>query len=290
MNAPRLSVHSVTRLVCLVILFFVSTSPVLFGRVQSRAYRSADASNLRQIGQASLIYSQSHNDQLPLATDVWDYARLLAEDAGLDNASMWTSRVDPAFNDTDRYALVLTKDTTRPRSLSPDFKKIKPSFAVAIGKINTSMPATTPIAWTRGLQADGTWAKHSPYGSDGGHIVFLGGNVSYFKNLGTNAASGELVRYDGKGPTNNILEALPPGTRIGEYIPTAEEQASWSNWKRKLNEAVEDRSPLIGLLLLWAPFLGISVYRLTKGIPGGISILLWPLIISVLLAIIVPTC
>jgi hypothetical protein len=47
---------------------------------------------------------------------------------------------------------------------------------------------------------------------------------------------------------------------------------------------------LIGLLLLWTPFLGISAYRLTKGIPGGISILLWPLIISVLLAIIVPNC
>ena len=239
---------------------------------------------------ASLIYAQTHNDHIPLATDVWDYARLLAEDAGLESAAIWTSPVDPAFNDTDRDALVLTKGTTRPLSLSPEFKKIKPSFAVVLGNIKMSMPATTPVAWTRGLQPDGTWAKHSPYGSDGGHIVFLGGNVSYFKNLGTNAASGELVRYDGKGPTNNILEALPPGTRIGEYIPTAEEQASWSNWKRKLSETVEDHSALIWILLLWLPFLSISINRLTSGRPGGVSILLWPLIISVLLAIIVPTC
>jgi hypothetical protein len=275
--------------VCLATLFLVSSAPALFGRVHSRAYRTVDASNLRQIGQASLIYAQTHNDQLPLATDVWDYARLLAEDAGLDSAAMWTSRVDPAFNNTDRDALVLTKGTTHPRSLAPDFKKIKPSFAVAIGKIHTSMPATTPIAWTRGLQPNGTWAKHSPYGNDGGHICFLGGNISYFKTLGATAAAGELIRFDGKGPTNNILEALPPDTRIGEYTPTAEEQASWSNWKRKFGEAVEDHSSLIGLLLLWLPFLSISINHLTSGRPAGISILLWPLIISVLLAIIVPS-
>lgn len=276
---------------CLTTLFFVSVTPALVGSVRVKAYRTADASNLRQIDQASLIYAQAHNDQLPLATDVWDYARLLAEDAGLDNASLWTSRIDPAFNDPDRSAPVLTKGTTRPHPLSPEFKKIKPSLAVVLGNINTSMPATTPIAWTRGLQTDGTWAKHSPYGSDGGgHIVFIGGNVMFFKNLGASAATGELIRYDGKGTTNNILEALPPGSRIGEYTPTAEEQASWSNTVRKLTEAFEDHSPFIGLLLLWAPFIGISVYRLTKGIPGAISILLWPLIISVLFAIIIPTC
>jgi hypothetical protein len=284
------STHAFARLICLTSVIFLSSSPALFGRVQSRAYRITDASNLRQIGIASLIYANTHNDRLPLATDVWDYARLLAEDAGLESASLWTSRVDPAFNDTDRDALVLTKAETRPRLLSPEFNKIKPSFAVALGKIDMSMPATTPVAWTRGLQPDGTWAKHSPYGSDGGgHIVFIGGNVIFFNNLGASAATGELIRYDGQGPTNNILEALPPGTRIGEYVPTAEEQASWSNWKRKLSETVEDHSALMGLLLLWLPFLSISINRLTSGRPGGISILLWPLITSVLLAIIVPT-
>jgi len=219
------SAHSFVRFVCLIALLFVSAAPVLFGSVRIRLYLVGDASNLRQIGQASLIYAQAHNGRLPLATDVWDYARLLAEDTGLDNASLWTSRVDPAFNDPDRSAPVLTKGTTHPRPLSPEFKKIKPSFAVVLGNITTSMPATTPIAWTRGLQADGTWAKHSPYGSDGGgHIVFMGGNVMFFKNLGASAAAGELVRYDGKGSTNNILEALPPGCRIGEYTTNAKEQ------------------------------------------------------------------
>jgi len=290
MNPQPVAASGFTRLVFFTTLLFVSLTPALVGSVRVRAYRAVDASDLRQIGLASLIYAQAHNDQLPLATDVWDYARLLAEDAGLDSAFLWTSRVDPAFTDPDRSASVLTKGTTRPRPISPEFKKIKPAFAVVLGNINTSMPATTPIAWTRGLQTDGTWSKHSPYGSDGGYIVFMEGNVMFFKNLGASAAAGELVRYDGKGTTNNILEALPPGSRIGEYIPSAEEQASWSSTSRKFTEAVEDHAPLIWALLMWTPFLGISVYRLTKGIPGGISILLWPLIISVLFAIIVPTC
>ncbi|MEN9841702.1 MAG: hypothetical protein RL376_1502, partial [Verrucomicrobiota bacterium] len=35
------------------------------GKVQQTARRTADASNLRQIGQASLIYAQTNKDQLP---------------------------------------------------------------------------------------------------------------------------------------------------------------------------------------------------------------------------------
>jgi hypothetical protein len=79
------------------------------------------------------------------------------------------------------------------------------------------MPSTTPILWTRGLQPDGTWAPHSPYGTHGGFIMFLGGNVAYFRNLSDDG--GQLIARTGN-KTANILEALPPGTRIGEYTPT----------------------------------------------------------------------
>jgi hypothetical protein len=72
-----------------------------------------------------------------------------------------------------------------------------------------------PIAWTRGLQPDGTWSKDSPHEGEGGYIVFLGGNVSGFTKSLTDSP---LQRYDGNGTTTNILEALPPGTRVGEYL------------------------------------------------------------------------
>jgi len=75
---------------------------------------------------------------------------------------------------------------------------------------------TTPVAWTRGLRPDGTWAPDSPYAGEGGHVVFLDGNVVFFRRI-----DGGLRRFDGKGMTSNILEALPPGARVGEAAPSA---------------------------------------------------------------------
>jgi len=198
------------------------------GKTSCPAPRSRDASNLRQIAQASLIYANSHQERFPEATDVWDYARLLAEADILNEANMWQSRLDPATQTTGRVdgPVLAPAIANQTRALTPEFRACKLCFAVALGKLTTAMPATTPIAWTRGLQPDGTWAKHSPYGGEGGHIAFLGGNVRYFRNL--TDEGGQLTRFDGQGQTANILEALPPGTRIGEYVPTPEEQKAWS--------------------------------------------------------------
>lgn len=191
--------------------------------------RMLDASNLRQIGQASLIYAQEHKGSLPHATDVWDYAGILGEI--LTYPKMWVSRLDPAWDNPAEFPIhILTDGNTSPAQLDPEFRKSKPCFAVALGKLNENMPATMPIAWTRGLQSDGSWAKHSPYGGDGGYIMYLGGNVVFYKNL--KSEGDRLLRYDGKGGTSNILEALPPGCLIGEYIPTAEEKAAWATIKR----------------------------------------------------------
>ncbi len=76
--------------------------------------------------------------------------------------------------------------------------------------LNLNLPPTTPIAWTRGLQTDGTWDVHGGVcGGDGGHIMFLGGNVAYFRDL----KSAPLTRPDGT-PTSNVLEALPGSARV----------------------------------------------------------------------------
>jgi len=189
--------------------------------------RGADASNIRQIAQSCLIYAMSHNDRLPEVTDVWDFARQLAESGGLESASLWISRQDPANEDmSDTPKTVLLPGDIPPHQIDPKFLQLKPWIAVPLGKLNNSMPATTPVAWTRGLQPDGTWAKHSPYGNEGGYVAFVGGNVIFYKNLKSNG--GELLRFDGTGKTSNILEALPPGCRIGEYVPTPAEQLAWA--------------------------------------------------------------
>lgn len=253
---------------------------------------AVDASNLRQIAQAKLIYAQDHKDRFPPSEDIWDDARILAEGVGLEEGNLWQSRVDPAseVSYARKIKILLPKKEGRPRELNPAFRQIKPAFAVALGKMHTNLPSTTPVAWTRGLQPDGTWAKHSPYGERGGHIVFLGGNVAFYRNLTDDG--GQLIRPDGT-KTANIIEALPRGCRISEYIPTAAEQENWSKAKREFysyGHRSRDFWPaLLFALAVWAPFIGVSIYRYQKNRAGVFSILVWPVLITILAMMIIPT-
>ncbi len=189
------------------------------GKVRETARRSVEASNLRQIGQASLIFASDHQDRLPEATDVWDYARQLAIGGGLNDATVWTIAGDPAAKDDHDLSTVLGPDR---QSLHPEFAVSKPGYAVVVGGLTANSPSTTPLAWTRGLRADGTWSPDSPYGEQGGHVVFLGGNVIYFVQGRT-----EFIARDGT-VTRNIFEALPPHARVSEYVPHPAEARAWA--------------------------------------------------------------
>lgn len=234
---------------CVVLLLAAIVLPPI-GRVRETARRSVVSSNLRQVGQASLIFASDHGDKLPVATDVWDFARQLARDGGLNDAGIWEIPADPALDGGALVSTVLAADRL---TLDPAFAKSRPAFAVCLGEVTANDPSTTPIAWTRGLQPDGTWAAHSPYGKTGGHIVFLGGNVAFYRNV-----RGQLERYDGKGKTSNILEALPPGARIGEYVPTAAEQVAWAKAYRPspddsfLVKARHSKEFMTGVAVVWA--------------------------------------
>jgi hypothetical protein len=251
----------------------VVTVPTL-ARVRETARRSVDASNLRQIGQASLIFAADNHDRLPLSIDVWDHARQLALQGGLNDATLWTIGADPAgAPERDRLSTVLNTDRS---GLEPAFARLVPSWAVPLGEIPADAPATTPIAWTRGLQPDGTWAKHSPYGADGGHIVFLGGNVTFFRDLAREG--GALVRFDGSGPTANLLEALPPGVRIGEYRPTEAEAVRWAGASRAYGphgERSRGGAVLLGFFALWTLGTGWIVWRRLSGRSGPGTLWTW---------------
>ena len=237
---------------CLLVMFLGAITIPTVGRVRETARRSVDSSNLRQIGQASLIAASDNKDVLPgaMATDVHDYARIAAKYGGLNDATIWTIPADPAGGEVaNRLSTVLTMNR---EALEPEFAKLKPSWAVALNpEMTINSPATTPIAWTRGLQADGTWAAHAPYGTQGGHVVFLGGNVSFYRNT-----KDAFFGIDGK-QTSNILDALPPGSRISEYTPTKEEADAWALIKR-IEVVKRDYMPLV-----WA------------GLWGGTGIFLW---------------
>src|SRR5690606_16231989 len=199
-------------LVAISILFFPEP------KVRGPRIRSVDASNIRQIGQASLIYANDHGGTLPpvivvehgierVAT-IHDAALLLAFGGGLNDSDSWFSRYDKALSGKEHeIETVLASPLDRPtedpweRGLKPDFAAQQVfSFDYVTG-LTVDMPSTTPIAWTRGLRLDGTWDEEGVYGTDGGHIVFLGGNVMFYKNLGS-GVSGGLMGVNGERTSN----------------------------------------------------------------------------------------
>lgn len=175
--------------------------------------RSIEASNLRQIGQASLIYASDNHDRLPDTVDLPDYARLLAVGGGLNDASIWFAHGTDLPADAQTVLQALPGQPREQWPLSPAFARAQPLFTVVLGGLKAGDPGTTPIAWTRGLDLEtGRWRADSPYDGEGGYIIFLAGNVQFFHTL-QNADGGELVSRDGRR-TQRIRDALPPGARI----------------------------------------------------------------------------
>jgi prepilin-type N-terminal cleavage/methylation domain-containing protein len=181
------------------------------GKVRETARRTVDASNLRQIGQGALIFANENNDKLPGAfvreettialvsngtsadtpITIHLYAAALATNASLNDAAVWVSGSDNAPNLPVLPSSIYQGATTDPSTgdpvnpkLNDDFNGSDLSFEVLVGLNVSSHPSTTPIAWTRGLQTTGVWADNNAiYGGDGGHIVFMGGNVAFYRNV-----------------------------------------------------------------------------------------------------------
>lgn len=207
------------------------------GKVQQTARRTADSSNLRQIGQSSLIYAQTSRDQLPgasigsgatnfgqnsttsgssAAATTKMVAAALAINGGLESGKMWVSRADDTTNKETENGNVGNVLTSAKTALEANFNSANLAFGYVAG-LTTNYPATTPVAFTRGLintQTTGKWSSTAgTYKDDGGHIVFIGGNVAFYKNLGANDAAGELINSNGS-TTNDILKTVRTGRNV----------------------------------------------------------------------------
>ncbi len=196
---------------------WVVVVPTVSDRNISSAPRAVDRSNLFSIGNKRISYETEHSNGMPpeALTDVYAYAAELARSGVLSSPQFWFSRIDPAMRTIDFEDLhsIINPAT---KLINPKFQGAPLAFAVALLPKVSDLPPTTPIAWTRGLQPDGTWRKDSPYGGDDGAVVFAAGNVQQCAKT-----AGPFVKWGTHEPTSNILEALPPGTRIGEYVPPA---------------------------------------------------------------------
>jgi hypothetical protein len=182
----------------------------------------------RGIRDARFSYENDHPDGLPpvALTDIYAYAAVLARAGELNDVQPWFSRLDPLAAKLPE-SILNPNEKQENAPINPAFQGAPLAWAVALLPNMMKLPSATPWLWTRGLQPDGTWRKDSPYGGEGGIICFLGGNSQFCL-----AGKVNLVKWGTDETTHNILEALPPGTRVGEYTPTAEDRARIANWVR----------------------------------------------------------
>lgn len=188
------------------------------GAVREKAQRAVDASNLREIHKAALIYAGDNNDRLPdpaaLATlvtggsPVHRWPGILAKNNLLTDASFHIAKNDILFNGTYPTAIVDPADATR-RQLAADFIAAPLSWEF-VGGVRMSDPPTTPVAFTRGLQPNGSWHITSGvYRDTGGFVVYLGGNVVFYNStvdVFTSPTTGRKV--------TDIRQAIPATARI----------------------------------------------------------------------------
>ena len=197
-----------------------------YGRFSATAWRAEERANVAGIGKGWMMQMAFSRVEVPPETpaDVYAYAARLARLGLITDSSVWISKAEFQFAATQGFAwpeiLVAGPDRVT-AAINPGFQGAPLEFAVALlpSTGNDSLPARTPVVWTRGLQADGTWRPDSPFGSQGGAIYFAGGNVQQFGAIGlTNTP---LRKWGTEQPIVNIAEALPPGIRWSEYQPGA---------------------------------------------------------------------
>ncbi|MCX6945290.1 MAG: prepilin-type N-terminal cleavage/methylation domain-containing protein [Verrucomicrobiota bacterium] len=186
------------------------------GSVREKAQRAVDASNLREIAKAAMIYAADNNDRLPdpaglqqqggwaVPSPAYLWPASLARQGLLTDPAFYFARNDPLFNGAYPDALLAPSDAER-RSLDATFTVNAALSWEFVGGLKMSDPAGTPLAFTRGLTAAGTWdPDRGVYRGAGGHVAYLGGHVVYYAEAGPRLVSnrsGQLV--------TNVLQALP---------------------------------------------------------------------------------
>lgn len=192
-------------------------------KVRETAQRTVDASNLREIGKAAMIFAADNNDRLPdpltaaaqanvqADSNFFRWIGLLGRAGTLNDPGFYFSKNDPSFDGAAPPTVMDPDDATR-RQVLAALQAKTPSFEV-VGGLKMSDPATTPIAFTRGLNATGGWdPDRGVYREAGGHIVFLGGNVQFYQSI-----DGRLVNTRGRS-TSDIRETIPAPTDGNQRI------------------------------------------------------------------------
>lgn len=236
-KSPRSSTSAFTLIELLTVIAIIGILAAIIiptvGAVREKAQRSVDGNNLREIIKAATIYAGDNNDQLPNPRTI--PATTLTNPNG---ALLWPGilarnniLVDPTFyfSKSDQFfvayptSIINTTDATK-RTIDTSMNSAGKSMAweFAAG-VKMSSGAATPVAWTRGLQTNGTWSLTSgTYKDVGGYVGFLGGNVGFYANAGTGTGTtdGIFTSNNSARKTNNVQSAIPVAGFIYGVAPT----------------------------------------------------------------------
>jgi prepilin-type N-terminal cleavage/methylation domain-containing protein len=144
-------------------------------KVFANARRSKAQAAMKQIAETYCRYYQD-NGFIPDASTSAKLAETFAAEGELNNAQLF---VFPG----DSKAAAVLRENIYPLDGSA-WEGGKYLSVQLVGNIIKEVnQSTTPIAVSRGLQANGTWSKDGVWGADGGFIGFLDGQVRWYKTV-----------------------------------------------------------------------------------------------------------
>ncbi len=201
---------------------------VLFPGVQGvmrSAKKNSALNKVRSIGQGYMNWAQGTKNIATgafqpgktMTTTLEGYAAILADGAQLDSGELWFLDSDPAADAITQIPKNVITRTGQTYTINALF-----TAALSQGKSGWDVYTPTsrslvgnvavPLAWSRGLQADGTWPQagasvtESVWGNEGGHICYGDGHVSWVSDTKADGPNA-FINRNGGTPTANWLDS-----------------------------------------------------------------------------------
>jgi prepilin-type N-terminal cleavage/methylation domain-containing protein len=239
---PARSAHAFTLIELLTVIAIIGILAAIFiptiGASLDKAKRAVDAANLREIIKAASIYAQDNSDKLPdpstgvIPTTTLNanprtllWPGIIARNGILTDPKVYFSKLDPFFSGTYPTSIINSTlaNTAAKTSLDSTFPSTGGAIAYEfVGGLKTSDPASTPVAYTRGLQStSGAWSVTSGvYRDTGGYVGFLAGNVEFFGNALT--PTPVFTSNNSGRKIGNIQQSIPLTAKLWAAPPAGQ--------------------------------------------------------------------